>query len=69
MRAKVRELFPDRPELVQGNDQKISGRDLATAVRPVERAEGILKAIGQPGFVAEDDTIRDFVADMFLEAR
>lgn len=65
MRAKVRELFPDRPELVRGDNQVVSGRDMATARRPVARAEEILRGVGQPGFVSEDDIVRDFVGAMF----
>lgn len=65
MRAKVRELFPDRPELVKGDDQKVSGRDMALAEGPVARAEQILRGVGQSGFASEDSIVRDFVGAMF----
>ena len=65
MRHKVRELFPDRPELVQGEDQPVAGHDLATSPKPIARANQILQEIGQSGFVSEDATIRDFVTSMF----
>ncbi|KAK6371656.1 uncharacterized protein PV06_01323 [Exophiala oligosperma] len=65
LRSKVRELFPDRPELVKGSDQDVSGRDMSYAPGPIARAEEILRDIGQPGFTNEDDVIRDFVASVF----
>lgn len=65
MRAKVRMLFPDRPELVQGEDQDLEGHDLAIAPKPVARAREILREMGQSGFRSDDDVLRDFVADMF----
>lgn len=65
MRVKVRELFPNRPELVQGEDQELDGHDLAIAPKPVARAEEILRETGQSGFRSDDDVLRDFVADMF----
>lgn len=65
MRKKVRELFPDRPELVQGNDQDLPRRDQSYVPKPIARAEEILQQIGRPGFASEDDVIRDFVASMF----
>jgi hypothetical protein len=64
MRRKVRELFPDRPELVRGEDQVLPGRDLSYAPGPIARAEELLREIGQPGYVNEDDIIRDFVTSM-----
>jgi hypothetical protein len=64
-RKKVRELFPDRPELVQGEDQLVPGRDLSYAPEPIARAEELLRGVGQPGYASEDDIIRDFVNSMF----
>ena len=65
VRSKTREVFPDRPELVKGEDQDLPGRDLSTAPGPIARAEEILRSVGQPGFASEEAVIRDFVASMF----
>ena len=65
VRRKVRELFPDRSELVRGIDQDLHGRDLSYAPRPIARAEELLREVGQPGFASEDAILRDFVASMF----
>ncbi|PYH75559.1 putative aldehyde reductase 2 [Aspergillus uvarum CBS 121591] len=66
LRHKVRELFPDRPELVTGEDQCRLGRDVSAAPGPIARAEEILRTIGQAGFTSEDQIIRDFVNSVFL---
>ncbi|KAM6476460.1 hypothetical protein HDV62DRAFT_384280 [Trichoderma sp. SZMC 28011] len=65
MRAKVRQLYPDRPELVKGEDSDVVGRDLSTADEVVKRAEEVLKELGRPGFISVDDTIRDFVDTVY----
>ncbi|KAK7928939.1 hypothetical protein PG985_005937 [Apiospora marii] len=65
MRNKVREMFPDRPELVQGEDRQHEKRDLSCAPGPIARAEFILREVGRPGFASEEDIIRDFVASVF----
>ncbi|KAL6789700.1 hypothetical protein J3E68DRAFT_443518 [Trichoderma sp. SZMC 28012] len=67
MRAKVRQLYPDRPELVKGEDSDVVGRDLSAADEVVKRAEGVLKELGRPGFISVDDTIRDFVDTVYKE--
>ncbi|KAL6824625.1 hypothetical protein J3E69DRAFT_381501 [Trichoderma sp. SZMC 28015] len=67
MRAKVRQLYPDRPELVKGEDSDVVGRDLSTADEVVKRAEEVLKELGRPGFISVDDTIRDFVDTVYKE--
>jgi hypothetical protein len=67
MRDQVRELFPDRPELVQGPEHEIEERDTSNAPGPIARAEEILRLLGRPGFVGEDQVIRDFVASMYPE--
>ncbi|KAI0458086.1 hypothetical protein F5B21DRAFT_461259 [Xylaria acuta] len=65
LRRKVRELFPDRPDIVAGEDLTIDRRDLSTAREPIQRAEKILQEVGQPGFVSEDDMLRKFVESMY----
>ncbi|PYI17216.1 putative aldehyde reductase 2 [Aspergillus violaceofuscus CBS 115571] len=65
LRHKVRELFPDRPELVTGGDQGRLGRDVSAAPGPIARAEEILRTIGQAGFTNEDQIVRDFVNSVF----
>lgn len=66
LRHRVQELFPDRPQLVQGSDQPQPGRDLSYAPGPIARAEQILQEMGRPGFTSEEDILRDFVACMML---
>ncbi|CEN62672.1 hypothetical protein ASPCAL09304 [Aspergillus calidoustus] len=56
LRDRVRELFLDRPELA------IAGRDTS---KPISRAEEILRLVGQPGFVSEEQVLRDFVDSMY----
>jgi hypothetical protein len=68
MRKKVRELFPDRSELVKGQDHNTPRKDMSCAPRPIARAEEILREIGQPGFASEDEIIRDFVASVFVQS-
>ena len=65
MRTRVDEIFPERSNVISGNNQNVVGRDLATAVEPIRRAEEILRHVGQSGFVAEADTLRDFVDGMY----
>ncbi|OPB45768.1 hypothetical protein A0O28_0093350 [Trichoderma guizhouense] len=67
MRAKVRQLYPDRPELVKGEDSDVVGRDLSTADEVVKRAEEVLKELGRPGFISVDDTIRGFVDTVYKQ--
>lgn len=65
MRHKVREMFPGRPELVQGEDSPTQLKDLCYAPGPIARAEQILRDIGQPGFTSEEDILKAYVASMF----
>ncbi|KAL2835677.1 putative aldehyde reductase 2 [Aspergillus pseudoustus] len=65
VRDKVHELFLNRPELVQGKEHDVEGRDLSTAPGPIARAEEILREVGQPGFASEDQIIWDFVASVY----
>jgi hypothetical protein len=65
LRQKIRDLYPHRPGLVQGEDLDLAGRDLSTAPKAIERAESILKEMGRPGFTIEDDILRDFVDSVF----
>ncbi|KAH7308568.1 putative aldehyde reductase 2 [Stachybotrys elegans] len=65
MRHKVKELFPDRPELVAGHDDPTKRNETSSAPGPIARAEEILRQLGRQGFTSEDDIIRDFVASMF----
>lgn len=67
MRAKVRQLYPDRPELVKGEDSDVVGRDMSTADEVVKRAEEVLKELGRPGFISVDDTIRAFVDTVYKQ--
>jgi nucleoside-diphosphate-sugar epimerase len=67
MRDKVRELFPDRLELVQGPEHDLKGKDTSTAPGPIARAEEILRLVGRPGFASEEQVIMDFVDSMYQE--
>ncbi|KAH8201793.1 hypothetical protein TruAng_004057 [Truncatella angustata] len=65
MRRKIREMCPDRPELVTGDNRQKERRDTSHASKLIARAEDILRAVGQHGFVSEDDIICDFVTSVF----
>lgn len=65
MRHITQKLFPDRPELVSGSDSDVVGNDVASALKPIARAEEILRTIGQPGFASVESIIRDFVASVY----
>ncbi|RFU77341.1 aldehyde reductase ii [Trichoderma arundinaceum] len=61
LRHKIRQLYPDRLDLVSGEDLDLEGRDMSNADGPIKRAEEILKGLGQSGFMSVDDTLRDLV--------
>ncbi|KAI0551403.1 putative aldehyde reductase 2 [Xylaria curta] len=65
LRLRVQELFPDRTDIVTGDDFVIEGKDLSTAPEPIQRAKEVLQEIGQPGFINEDDMLRKFVESMY----
>ena len=65
LRHRVRELYPDRPEIVAGEDLDIAGRDLSTAPDPIRHAEEILKQVGRPGYTSIDTMLRDFVDSVY----
>lgn len=62
LRQKVRGI---RPELVKGDDQHLQGRYLSSATDEVNRAEGILRDVGQPGFTSEDSMLQKFLRTCF----
>ncbi len=59
------ELFPNRPDIVAGEDLAIVGRDLSTANEPIQRVKRILQEVGQPGYISEDDMLRKFVGSVY----
>ncbi|SPO07105.1 related to aldehyde reductase II [Cephalotrichum gorgonifer] len=65
LRHRIRELYPDRPDLVTGEDIDVAGRDLSTAEGPIRRAEEILKEVGLPGYTSLDDMLRGFVDSVY----
>ncbi|KAI0535576.1 hypothetical protein GGR58DRAFT_504147 [Xylaria digitata] len=67
LRHKVRTLFPNRSDIVTGEDLAIQGRDLSTAHKPIRRARDILQEVGQSGFVSEDEMLRKFAGSMYVE--
>lgn len=64
LRHKVRAI---RPELVKGDDQRLQGSYLSSADDEVNRAEEILKDVGQPGFTSEDSMLQNFLQTCFLD--
>lgn len=62
LRQKVRRI---RPELVKGDDQHLQGSYLSSATDEVNRAEEILKDIGQAGFTSEDVMLERFLQTCF----
>ncbi|OKL58583.1 hypothetical protein UA08_06376 [Talaromyces atroroseus] len=58
LRQKVRAI---RPDLVKGDDQHWRGKYLSNANEAIQRAEGILKDVGQPGFISEDTMLKSFL--------
>lgn len=62
LRHKVRAI---RPELVTGDDQRLQGSYLSSAEEEVNRAEEILKDVGQPGFTSEDAMLQNFLQTCF----
>ncbi|KAK3627915.1 hypothetical protein LTR56_018905 [Elasticomyces elasticus] len=54
-----------RPELVTGNDEDVTGMEISDAHEDSQRAENILREVGQPGFVGKSDMLRDFVNTVY----
>lgn len=65
LRERVRDLFPERLDIVTGNDIYVKGRDLSTARGPIWHAEKILKQVGQEGYTSMDDMLRGFVDSFY----
>ncbi|KAL4880191.1 NAD(P)-binding protein [Aspergillus karnatakaensis] len=67
LRAKVRELYPKRKDLVLGEDYEDIGRDIGDASEPIARAEEILREVGQDGYTSLDGILRDYVESFYLK--
>ncbi|KAL5335356.1 NAD(P)-binding protein [Aspergillus crustosus] len=67
LRAKARELYPDRKDLVLGEDYDDIGRDIGDASEPIARAEEILREVGQDGYTGLDSLVKDFVDTFYLK--
>ncbi|KAH9909326.1 putative aldehyde reductase 2 [Xylariomycetidae sp. FL2044] len=65
LRQRVRELYPDRHDIVTGEDLDITGRDEGDASALTARAEALLQEVGQPGFTSVDTMLRDFVESFY----
>lgn len=65
LRHRVRELYPDRSDIVTGADIDVTGRDLSTAEEPIQHAEVILKQVGRQGYTSMDEMLRGFVGSFY----
>ncbi|KAJ5116671.1 hypothetical protein N7456_001019 [Penicillium angulare] len=54
-----------RPEIVKGDNQPLQGNYLSSAQEVIDRAEEILKDIGQSGFTHESSILQDFLETCF----
>ncbi|KAK3652913.1 hypothetical protein LTR56_004861 [Elasticomyces elasticus] len=62
LRQDVREI---RPDLVTGADEDVTGMDVSDAHEDIQRAEEILREVGQPGFTGKNDMLRDFINTVY----
>lgn len=62
LRKKIREI---RPELVKCDNQGLQGSYLSEAKEEINRAEEILKDIGQSGFTDVESMLQDFLDTCF----
>jgi len=69
LRDKVRQLYPDRSDLVVGEDQNLSGRDLSNADGLVKRSEEVLKEFGRAGFTSIETMLCNFVDTFCPQAK
>ncbi|KAL4970430.1 NAD(P)-binding protein [Aspergillus stella-maris] len=67
LRQRVRELYPDRDDLVLGDDYDDFGRDMGDADELISRAEEILRQTGQDGFSSVDDLLKDYIESFYLK--
>lgn len=67
LRRRVREIYPHRTDIVQGEDYEDLGRDLGNADKLIQEAEQILRQVGQTGFHDLDSILRDFVESCYPE--
>ncbi|KAL4799069.1 NAD(P)-binding protein [Aspergillus venezuelensis] len=66
LRQRVRDLYPDRDDVVLGEDYDDLG-DMGHADKLISRAEEILRQIGQMGFSSVDDLLKDFIESFYLK--
>ncbi|KAK4891346.1 hypothetical protein LTR27_010000 [Elasticomyces elasticus] len=54
-----------RPDLVAGKDEDATGMEISDAHEDSQRAEDILREVGQPGFVGRSDMLWDFIDTVY----
>jgi hypothetical protein len=54
-----------KPDLVKGDDQSVTTHYLADAGLASQRAEGILKEVGEPGFTQVKAMLQKFIATCY----
>jgi len=54
-----------RPDLVTGEDEHVIGIELSDTHEDIQRAGGILRQVGQLGFNAKIDILRDFLGSVY----
>ncbi|KAL4941756.1 hypothetical protein BDV06DRAFT_235888 [Aspergillus oleicola] len=67
LRRRVRELYPDRHDLVLGEDYEDLGRDIGNAEELISRAEEILRQVGQDGFSSMDALLKGYIESFYLK--
>ncbi|KAL4744904.1 hypothetical protein BDW72DRAFT_199157 [Aspergillus terricola var. indicus] len=66
LRQRVRDIYPDRDDLVLGEDYDHLGRDMGNADELISRSEQISRQIEQKGFSNMDDLLKDYIESFYL---
>lgn len=65
LRHRVRDLYPNRTDIITGQDLEVKGRDEGDARGVIARAEKLLQQLGEPSFVSIDQMLHDFVDSFY----
>ncbi|KAL5002231.1 putative aldehyde reductase 2 [Aspergillus recurvatus] len=68
LRQRVRDIYPDRDDLVLGEDYDHLGRDMGNADELISRSEQISRQIEQKGFSNMDDLLKDYIESFYLKS-